>query len=210
MKNEAKQKEAKQKNEKNFIPGTKVSKVGVIITSVILAVLIALSTFFVVVFSAQPYELKDGQLDVYKLTSTIYTKMIVAAMPETIHDEDTGIDFYIEVNDNYDYHYNQPIEQYSVYYYDKDENKIYLDAGVYEDNNYNINNRNSKNALMGFFISGMNSIKKIKIVVTVILVLLVIAILALLTYLITMIVRVKRDREYYQYKSKKKAEKENK
>ncbi|WP_177917076.1 hypothetical protein [uncultured Eubacterium sp.] len=202
--------EAKQKNEKNFIPGTKVSKVGVIITSVILAVLIALSTFFVVVFSAQPYELKDGQLDVYKLTSTIYTKMIVAAMPETIHDEDTGIDFYIEVNDNYDYHYNQPIEQYSVYYYDKDENKIYLDAGVYEDNNYNINNRNSKNALMGFFISGMDSIKKIKTVVTVILVLLVIAILALLTYLITMIVRVKRDREYYQYKSKKKAEKENK
>ena len=176
--------EAKQKNEKNFIPGTKVSKVGVIITSVILAVLIALSTFFVVVFSAQPYELKDGQLDVYKLTSTIYTKMIVAAMPETIHDEDTGIDFYIEVNDNYDYHYNQPIEQYSVYYYDKDENKIYLDVGVYEDNNYNINNRNSKNALMGFFISGMDSIKKIKIVVTVILVLLVIAILALLTYLI--------------------------
>lgn len=202
--------EAKQKNEKNFIPGTKVSKVGVIITSVILAVLIALSTFFVVVFSAQPYELKDGQLDVYKLTSTIYTKMIVAAMPETIHDEDTGIDFYIEVNDNYDYHYNQPIEQYSVYYYDKDENKIYLDAGVYEDNNYNINNRNSKNALMGFFISGMDSIKKIKTVVTVILVLLVIAILALLTYLITMIVRVKKDREYYQYKSKKKAEKENK
>ncbi len=202
--------EAKQKNEKNFIPGTKVSKVGVIITSVILAVLIALSTFFVVVFSAQPYELKDGQLDVYKLTSTIYTKMIVAAMPETIHDEDTGIDFYIEVNDNYDYHYNQPIEQYSVYYYDKDENKIYLDAGVYEDNNYNINNRNSKNALMGFFISGMDSIKKIKTVVTVILVLLVIAILALLTYLITMIVRVKRDREYSQYKSKKKAEKENK
>ena len=202
--------EAKQKNEKNFIPGTKVSKVGVIITSVILAVLIALSTFFVVVFSAQPYELKDGQLDVYKLTSTIYTKMIVAAMPETIHDEDTGIDFYIEVNDNYDYHYNQPIEQYSVYYYDKDENKIYLDAGVYEDNNYNINNRNSKNALMGFFISGMDSIKKIKIVVTVILVLLVIAILALLTYLITMIIRVKRDREYSQYKSKKKAEKENK
>lgn len=202
--------EAKQKNEKNFIPGTKVSKVGVIITSVILAVLIALSTFFVVVFSAQPYELKDGQLDVYKLTSTIYTKMIVAAMPETIHDEDTGIDFHIEVNDNYDYHYNQPIEQYSVYYYDKDENKIYLDAGVYEDNNYNINNRNSKNALMGFFISGMDSIKKIKTVVTVILVLLVIAILALLTYLITMIVRVKRDREYSQYKSKKKAEKENK
>ena len=70
-------KEVKQKKAKNVIPGTNVSKVGVIVTSVILAVLIAIPAFFVVVFSAQPYELKDGKLDVYKLTSSIYTKMML-------------------------------------------------------------------------------------------------------------------------------------
>lgn len=215
MKNE--NKEVKQKKEKSVIPGTNVSKVGVIVTSVILAVLIAISTFFVVVFSAQPYELKDGQLDVYKLTSTIYTKMIVAAMPDSIHDDDTGIDFYIEVNDNYDYHYDSPIEQYSVYYYnkDKDNEKTYLFDGVYEDNTYNLNNKNAKNVLIGFFISGMNSIKKIKTVVIIILVILIIAILALLIALITMLVKVKHDRELSQYNVKKKlqneqSEKENK
>lgn len=201
-------KEVKQKKAKNVIPGTNVSKVGVIVTSVILAVLIAISAFFVVVFSAQPYELKDGKLDVYKLTSSIYTKMIVAAMPDSIHDEDTGIDFYVEVNDDYDYHYDEPIEQYSVYYYNDNNEKTYLYDGVYEDNNYNLNNKNAKNALMGFFIAGMNKIKKIKVVVTIILVLLIIAILALLILLITMLVKVKRDREYSQYKSKKKLEKQ--
>ena len=139
-------KEVKQKKAKNVIPGTNVSKVGVIVTSVILAVLIAISAFFVVVFSAQPYELKDGQLDVYKLTSSIYTKMIVAAMPDSIHDDDTGIDFYVEVNDDYDYHYDEPIEQYSVYYYNDNNEKTYLYDGVYEDNNYNLNNKNAKNA----------------------------------------------------------------
>ena len=194
-------KEVKQKRAKNVIPGTNVSKVGVIVTSVILAVLIAISAFFVVVFSAQPYELKDGQLDVYKLTSSIYTKMIVAAMPDSIHDDDTGIDFYVEVND-------EPIEQYSVYYYNDNNEKTYLYDGVYEDNNYNLNNKNAKNALMGFFIAGMNKIKKIKVVVTIILALLIIAILALLILLITMLVKVKRDREYSQYKSKKKLEKQ--
>ncbi|WP_297142847.1 hypothetical protein, partial [uncultured Eubacterium sp.] len=147
-------------------------------------------------------------LNVYKLTSSIYTKMIVAAMPDSIHDDDTGIDFYVEVNDDYDYHYDEPIEQYSVYYYNDNNEKTYLYDGVYEDNNYNLNNKNAKNALMGFFISGMNKIKKIKVVVTIILVLLIIAILALLILLITMLVKVKRDREYSQYKSKKKLEKQ--
>lgn len=202
--------EVKQKKEKKVIPGTNVSKVGVIVTSVVLAVLIALSSFFIVVFSAQPYELKDGKLDVYKLTSSIYTKMIVAAMPDSIHDDDTGIDFYIEVNDAYDYHSDAPIEQYSVYYYNADNEKIYLMDGVYEDGTYNINNKNSKNALMGFFISGMNSLKKLKTIITVVLVLLIIAVLVLLILLITMLVKVKRDREFSQYKAKKKAEKENK
>lgn len=202
--------EVKQKKEKNVIPGTNVSKVGVIVTSVVLAALIALSSFFIVVFSAQPYELKDGKLDVYKLTSSLYTKMIVAAMPDSIHDDDTGIDFYIEVNDAYDYHSDAPIEQYSVYYYNADNEKIYLMDGVYEDGTYNINNKNSKNALMGFFISGMNSLKKLKTIITVVLVLLIVAVLALLILLITMLVKVKRDREFSQYKAKKKAEKENK
>ena len=50
-------KEVKQKKAKNVIPGTNVSKVGVIVTSVILAVLIAISAFFVVVFSASSLEL---------------------------------------------------------------------------------------------------------------------------------------------------------
>lgn len=185
------------KKSKKYIPGTKVSAVSVTVTSVLLAVLIALSAFAVGIFSAQPYEVKDGQVDVYELSSKLYTKLIISAMPEKITGNDNGeaVDFYIEENEDYNYRINEPIEQYTVYYYNKDGEKIPLYKGIY------YGRSGQMQPLLGFFIKGMENLKIYKKVAIAVLVVVSVAMLALLIYLAVLIVKIVKDKKFYkQYK----------
>lgn len=199
--------------KKKFISGSKVKVSTVVIVSVILAVLLALSSFGFVVFSSQPFEMKDGKVNVYELKSRLYTKAVVKALPKKITGNDGGkkIDFYIEENDDYDSKTDQPIEQFRVYYY-KDGKKLVAHDGMYK------GNYETMYPLVGFFIKGMDSLKVLKGVFLTLIIVVCAAVLALLIWLIVLLVRIKQDRQYsvsYQEQklikeAEKKAKKENK
>lgn len=199
--------------KKKFISGSKVKVSTVVIVSVVLAVLLALSSFGFVVFSSQPFEMKDGKVNVYELKSKLYTKAVVKALPKKITGNDGGkkIDFYIEENDDYDSKTDQPIEQFRVYYY-KDGEKLVAHDGMYK------GNYETMYPLVGFFIKGMDSLKVLKGVFLTLIIVVCAAVLALLIWLIVLLVRIKQDRQYsvsYQEQklikeAEKKAKKENK
>ena len=200
-------------DKKKYISGSKVKVSTVVIVSVVLAVLLALSSFGFVVFSSQPFEMKDGKVNVYELKSRLYTKAVVKALPKKITGNDGGkkIDFYIEENDDYDSKTDQPIEQFRVYYY-KDGKKLVAHDGMYK------GNYETMYPLVGFFIKGMNSLKVLKGVFLTLIIVVCAAVLALLIWLIVLLVRIKQDRQYsvsYQEQklikeAEKKAKKENK
>ncbi|WP_455484874.1 hypothetical protein [Eubacterium sp.] len=199
--------------KKKYISGSKVKISTVVIVSVVLAVLLALSSFGFVVFSSQPFEMKDGKVNVYELKSKLYTKAVVKALPKKITGNDGGkkIDFYIEENDDYDSKTDQPIEQFRVYYY-KDGKKLVAHDGMYK------GNYETMYPLVGFFIKGMDSLKVLKGVFLTLIIVVCAAVLALLIWLIVLLVRIKQDRQYsvsYQEQklikeAEKKAKKENK
>ena len=190
-----KSKETNVKNDKKrkYIAGTNVPVSRVAVTSVVLAILIALLAFALAVFSAKPYEVKDGQVDVYKVTSTIYSHAIVAAMPDTITGYDNGeeVKFYIEVNDDYNSKTDDPIEQYRVYYYNKDGKKLIASNGIYR------GNTETMYPLLGFFIAGMNSLKVLQKVIIAVFVVLIVVSVALIGYLIYLLISVKKDKNYH-------------
>ncbi len=200
-------------DKKKFIPGSKVKISTIVIISVLLAVLLALSSFGLAVFSSQPFQLKDGKVNVYEIKSKLYTKAIVKALPNKITGNDGGkkIDFYIEENDDYDSKNDQPIEQFRVYYY-KDGKKLVASEGIYR------GDYETMYPLIGFFIQGMNNLKVLKGVFLAIIIAVCIAIVALLIWLIVLLNRIKEDRQYspsYQEQklikeAKKKEEKEKK
>lgn len=199
--------------KKKYISGSKVKVSTVVIVSVVLAVLLALSSFGFVVFSSQPFEMKDGKVNVYELKSKLYTKAVVKALPKKITGNDGGkkIDFYIEENDDYDSKTDQPIEQFRVYYY-KDGKKLVAHEGMYK------GNYETMYPLVGFFIKGMDNLKVLKGVFLTLIIVVCAAVLALLIWLIVLLVRIKQDRQYsvsYQEQklikeAEKKAKKENK
>ena len=199
--------------KKKYISGSKVKVSTVVIVSVVLVVLLALSSFGFVVFSSQPFEMKDGKVNVYQLKSKLYTKAVVKALPKKITGNDGGkkIDFYIEENDDYDSKTDQPIEQFRVYYY-KDGKKLVAHDGMYK------GNYETMYPLVGFFIKGMDNLKALKGVFLTLIIVVCAAVLALLIWLIVLLVRIKQDRQYsvsYQEQklikeAEKKAKKENK
>lgn len=177
--------------KKKFISGSKVKVSTVVIVSVVLAVLLALSSFGFAVFSSQPFEMKDGKVNVYEIKSKLYTKAIIKALPKKITGNDGGkkIDFYIEENDNYDSKTDQPIEQFRVYYY-KDGKKLVAHEGMYK------GNYETMYPLIGFFIKGMDNLKALKGVFLTLIIVICGAVLALLIWLIVLLVRIKQDRQY--------------
>lgn len=177
--------------KKKFISGSKVKVSTVVIVSVVLAVLLALSSFGFAVFSSQPFEMKDGKVNVYEIKSKLYTKAIIKALPKKITGNDGGkkIDFYIEENDNYDSKTDQPIEQFRVYYY-KDGKKLVAHEGMYK------GNYETMYPLVGFFIKGMDNLKALKGVFLTLIIVVCGAVLALLIWLIVLLVRIKQDRQY--------------
>lgn len=193
-------KNGKKKKEKKYIADTKVPVVNVVVTAIVLAMLIALSAFAVAVFSATPYEVKNGQVDVYELSSKVYTKLVISAMPEKITGNDNGtpVDFYVEVNDDYNYEVNEPIEQYRVYYYNENDEKVPLYKGTYYGRN-----GEAQYPLLGFFIKSMDNLKVYKKVAIAVLVVVCAAMLALLIYLTVLIVKIVKDKKFYkQYREK--------
>ncbi len=200
-------------NSKKYIPGSKVKVSTIVIISVVLAVLLALSSFGFAVFSSQPFQVKDGQVNVYELKSKLYTKAIIKALPKKITGNDGGkkIDFYIEENDEYDSENDQPIEQFRVYYY-KDGKKLVASEGMYK------GDYETMYPLIGFFIKGMNNLKVLKGIFLTIVIVACAAILALIIWLIVLLTRIKDDRKFspsYQEQlllkeAEKKAKKENK
>lgn len=199
--------------KKKYISGSKVKVSTVVIVSVVLAVLLALSSFGFAVFSSQPFEMKDGKVNVYEIKSNLYTKAIIKALPKKITGNDGGkkIDFYIEENDNYDSKTDQPIEQFRVYYF-KDGKKLVAHEGMYK------GNYETMYPLVGFFIKGMDNLKALKGVFLTLIIVVCGAVLALLIWLIVLLVRIKQDRQYsvsYQEQklikeAEKKEKKENK
>ncbi|WP_448920038.1 hypothetical protein [Eubacterium sp.] len=177
--------------KKKYISGSKVKVSTVVIVSVVLAVLLALSSFGFAVFSSQPFEMKDGKVNVYEIKSKLYTKAIIKALPKKITGNDGGkkIDFYIEENDNYDSKTDQPIEQFRVYYY-KDGKKLVAHEGMYK------GNYETMYPLVGFFIKGMDNLKALKGVFLTLIIVVCGAVLALLIWLIVLLVRIKQDRQY--------------
>lgn len=177
--------------KKKYISGSKVKVSTVVIVSVVLAVLLALSSFGFAVFSSQPFEMKDGKVNVYEIKSKLYTKAIIKALPKKITGNDGGkkIDFYIEENDNYDSKTDQPIEQFRVYYY-KDGKKLVAHEGMYK------GNYETMYPLVGFFIKGMDNLKALKGVFLTLIIVVCGAVLALLIWLIILLVRIKQDRQY--------------
>lgn len=199
--------------KKKYISGSKVKVSTVVIVSVVLAVLLALSSFGFAVFSSQPFEMKDGKVNVYEIKSKLYTKAIIKALPKKITGNDGGkkIDFYIEENDNYDSKTDQPIEQFRVYYY-KDGKKLVAHEGMYK------GDYETMYPLIGFFIKGMDNLKALKGVFLTLIIVVCGDVLALLIWLIVLLVRIKQDRQYsvsYQEQklikeTEKKQKKENK
>lgn len=177
--------------KKKYISGSKVKVSTVVIVSVVLAVLLALSSFGFAVFSSQPFEMKDGKVNVYEIKSKLYTKAIIKALPKKITGNDGGkkIDFYIEENDNYDSKTDQPIEQFRVYYY-KDGKKLVAHEGMYK------GNYETMYPLVGFFIKGMDNLKALKGVFLTLIIVVCGAVLALIIWLIVLLVRIKQDRQY--------------
>lgn len=176
---------------KKYISGSKVKVSTVVIVSVVLAVLLALSSFGFAVFSSQPFEMKDGKVNVYEIKSKLYTKAIIKALPKKITGNDGGkkIDFYIEENDNYDSKTDQPIEQFRVYYF-KDGKKLVAHEGMYK------GNYETMYPLVGFFIKGMDNLKALKGVFLTLIIVVCGAVLALIIWLIVLLVRIKQDRQY--------------
>lgn len=196
-----------KKKEKKMFAGSKVSVASVTITSIILAVLLIVSIFATVVFSARAYDVKDGEVNVYKLQSKIYTSMIVKAMPKSIEGKDNGrpINFYIEVNDKYDSTKDDPVEQYRVYYFNADGEKRIAANGIYR------GSTEEMYPLVGFFIAGMDNLKTLKAVVKVVVVLTIIAVVGFAIYLIYLLYALFQDRKYSaSYQEQKKNKKNNK
>lgn len=198
--------ENKEKKQHKLIPGSKVRVSTVAIISVVLAVLLAISSFGLAVFSADVFEEKEGYTNVFKWQSKIYTKAVVAVMPKKITGNDAGrlIDFYIEENEDFDINKDEPIQQFRVYYY-KDGKKLVAKNGVY------VGEINTMYPLVGFFIQGKDNLKALKGVCITLVAVVFLAILALIIWLIYLVVSIKQSRKYsasYQEKlAEKKAEK---
>ena len=198
--------ENKEKKQHKLIPGSKVRVSTVAIISVVLAVLLAISSFGLAVFSADVFEEKEGYTNVFKWQSKIYTKAVVAVMPKKITGNDAGrlIDFYIEENEDFDINKDEPIQQFRVYYY-KDGKKLVAKNGVY------VGEINTMYPLVGFFIQGKDNLKALKGVCITLVAVVFLAILALLIWLIYLVVSIKQSRKYsasYQEMlAEKKAEK---
>ena len=198
--------ENKEKKQHKLIPGSKVRVSTVAIISVVLAVLLAISSFGLAVFSADVFEEKDGYTNVFKWQSKIYTKAVVAVMPKKITGNDAGrlIDFYIEENEDFDINKDEPIQQFRVYYY-KDGKKLVAKNGVY------VGEINTMYPLVGFFIQGKDNLKALKGVCITLVAVVFLAILALIIWLIYLVVSIKQSRKYsasYQEMlAEKKAEK---
>lgn len=198
--------ENKEKKQHKLIPGSKVRVSTVAIISVVLAVLLAISSFGLAVFSADVFEEKEGYTNVFKWQSKIYTKAVVAVMPKKITGNDAGrlIDFYIEENEDFDINKDEPIQQFRVYYY-KDCKKLVAKNGVY------VGEINTMYPLVGFFIQGKDNLKALKGVCITLVAVVFLAILALIIWLIYLVVSIKQSRKYsasYQEMlAEKKAEK---
>lgn len=198
--------ENKEKKQHKLIPGSKVRVSTVAIISVVLAVLLAISSFGLAVFSADVFEEKEGYTNVFKWQSKIYTKAVVAVMPKKITGNDAGrlIDFYIEENEDFDINKDEPIQQFRVYYY-KDGKKLVAKNGVY------VGEINTMYPLIGFFIQGKDNLKALKGVCITLVAVVFLAILALIIWLIYLVVSIKQSRKYsasYQEMlAEKKAEK---
>ncbi|MGN0515693.1 hypothetical protein [Eubacterium sp.] len=201
--------ENKEKKQHKLIPGSKVRVSTVAIISVVLAVLLAISSFGLAVFSADVFEEKEGYSNAFKWQSKLYTKAVVAVMPKKITGNDAGrmIDFYIEENDDFDINKDEPIQQFRVYYY-KDGKKLVAKDGVY------VGQVNTMYPLVGFFIQGKDNLKALKGVCITLVAVVFLAILALIIWLIYLIVSIKQSRKYsasYQEQlAEKKAEKARK
>ena len=198
--------ENKEKKQHKLIPGSKVRVSTVAIISVVLAVLLAISSFGLAVFSADVFEEKEGYTNVFKWQSKIYTKAVVAVMPKKITGNDAGrlIDFYIEENEDFDINKDEPIQQFRVYYY-KDGKKLVAKNGVY------VGEVKTMYPLIGFFIQGKDDLKALKGVCITLVAVVFLAILALIIWLIYLVVSIKQSRKYsasYQEMlAEKKAEK---
>lgn len=196
----------KEKKQHKLIPGSKVRVSTVAIISVVLAVLLAISSFGLAIFSADVFEEKEGYTNVFKWQSKIYTKAVVAVMPKKITGNDAGrlIDFYIEENEDFDINKDEPIQQFRVYYY-KDGKKLVAKNGVY------VGEINTMYPLVGFFIQGKDNLKALKGVCITLVAVVFLAILALIIWLIYLVVSIKQSRKYsasYQEQlAEKKAEK---
>ncbi|WP_178667301.1 hypothetical protein [uncultured Eubacterium sp.] len=201
--------ENKEKKQHKLIPGSKVRVSTVAIISVVLAVLLAISSFGLAVFSADVFEEKDGYTNVFKWQSKLYTKAVVAVMPKKITGNDAGrmIDFYIEENEDFDINKDEPVQQFRVYYY-KDGEKLVAKNGVY------VGQVNTMYPLVGFFIQGKDNLKALKGVCITLVAVVFLAILALIIWLIYLVVSIKQSRKYsasYQEQlAEKKAEKARK
>lgn len=201
--------ENKEKKQHKLIPGSKVRVSTVAIISVVLAVLLAISSFGLAVFSADVFEEKEGYTNVFKWQSKLYTKAVVAVMPKKITGNDAGrmIDFYIEENEDFDINKDEPVQQFRVYYY-KDGEKLIAKNGVY------VGQVNTMYPLVGFFIQGKDNLKALKGVCITLVAVVFLAILALIIWLIYLVVSIKQSRKYsasYQEQlAEKKAEKARK
>ena len=201
--------ENKEKKQHKLIPGSKVRVSTVAIISVVLAVLLAISSFGLAVFSADVFEEKEGYTNAFKWQSKLYTKAVVAVMPKKITGNDAGrmIDFYIEENEDFDINKDEPVQQFRVYYY-KDGEKLVAKNGVY------VGQVNTMYPLVGFFIQGKDNLKALKGVCITLVAVVFLAILALIIWLIYLVVSIKQSRKYsasYQEQlAEKKAEKARK
>ena len=202
-----------QKKQSKLIPGSKVRVSTFTVVAVLLAVMIALSSFSLAVFSSQPFMENGGTISFYELKSKLYTKAVIKALPKKITGNDAGkkIDFYIEENDDYDPSKDEPVEQYRVYYY-VDGKKVIASGGVYK------GDYETMYPLVGFFIKGSDNLKVLKKVSIVLIVVFTLALLALLIWFIWLLVKIKDERKYsvsYQEQklikeAEKKAKKYNK
>lgn len=121
-----------------------------------------------------------------KLSGNALSSAISVVMPKTYEykNGDTEITFYSEKNKDFDAKENQPLDAYTVYYFDEGGKKIVLENGEYATGELNEKGKEKKeNITLAFLILTQVRFRKIQAVLKVVAIVYAVIVLAYLIYI---------------------------
>ena len=120
-----------------------------------------------------------GGLVLVKTNDSVANSLVAAMMPESITGNDNGQDitFYAEKNKDYKKGEDEPIDAFSVYYYDANNERVDLPQGFYKTSTADMQ------VTVGFLFKAQERLHKVTTVVKVFIALLAVAIVIYLLYI---------------------------